>query len=378
MADQEGAKAPFLTLPPELVELVAAELRPKDLLALRQVCRDVHNGVQRPFIQAHFSEKSFLLPSMESMQALVDISEHAAFGKALKQINLLALAVPKKPSGYWLQSRRTRRHQEPDRNRDERVQNRDGRRLYQQMCEVQDAFWRSHGWSSFLIKALENLNKSVGSIWIAFSSVRGAFKSACGLKSLELMLGLTDCLVSIVVGNTDSAALLRAISEGGCPVVGFTSGGSTQGKPAPPQLLTESTNARGASIFATLRFADIYLCEPPVPHKETLGRMASFLVGAHSLEHVVLRRATSYTFRSHTDVLDTDVHLPKLQKIEIQGMYPASHDLTAFCKRHKESLRRVEISGPWNRLALQHHTLAQRREGVKRTLMDAGVEFEVS
>ncbi|KAK5722736.1 mitochondrial thioredoxin [Elasticomyces elasticus] len=73
-------------LPPELVELVANWLSPEDLLALYATCRETHHKLQRMVSDVHFSKKTVLLSSPDSMQMLRDLSK--VYGARLKKINI--------------------------------------------------------------------------------------------------------------------------------------------------------------------------------------------------------------------------------------------------------------------------------------------------
>jgi hypothetical protein len=76
-------------LPTELVEIITPYPTRLSLLAMRLVSRDTMAKVQRA-MTATFEEKRFLMTSARSMNALVAISEHAIFAKAMRHINLEA------------------------------------------------------------------------------------------------------------------------------------------------------------------------------------------------------------------------------------------------------------------------------------------------
>ncbi|KAK4959434.1 hypothetical protein LTR10_004238 [Elasticomyces elasticus] len=85
-----NSTAHILRLPVELIEYIGHTARRKDLLALRQTCRDIRDGIQRPFARVYFVEKTFMLPDPESMSALKYISEHVIFRKEMRKITFVS------------------------------------------------------------------------------------------------------------------------------------------------------------------------------------------------------------------------------------------------------------------------------------------------
>lgn len=78
----------LLTLPPEMFERIAQSLPIEDLPYLRLTCRDAAAKVERTYVQAHFTDRGFLLCYKQSLQTAIDIARHEKFGKALKSITL--------------------------------------------------------------------------------------------------------------------------------------------------------------------------------------------------------------------------------------------------------------------------------------------------
>ena len=93
--------ANITSLPAEITEKIAQLCDSEDLLALRQVNRDVSLKVFRTFVEFHFSERTFLLchePSLLKLDAITDDtrSEAAAhFAKALKKLVFCTNVLPK-------------------------------------------------------------------------------------------------------------------------------------------------------------------------------------------------------------------------------------------------------------------------------------------
>ncbi|MCJ1241677.1 hypothetical protein MMC14_009683, partial [Varicellaria rhodocarpa] len=73
------------TLPTELVELVAGNLRHEDLLSLRLVCQSVSEKISRPFGQAWFSTLKTDL-SYHSLQKLKRVAEHVRIRHCVRDL----------------------------------------------------------------------------------------------------------------------------------------------------------------------------------------------------------------------------------------------------------------------------------------------------
>ncbi|KAK4540619.1 hypothetical protein LTR36_009049 [Oleoguttula mirabilis] len=85
---EPGSQSRLLALPAELFERVAELTPAEDLPQLRLTCRDAAAKVERTFINAHFTDRGFLLCSKESLQTAVDIARHPRFGPAMGRIVL--------------------------------------------------------------------------------------------------------------------------------------------------------------------------------------------------------------------------------------------------------------------------------------------------
>lgn len=77
--------ASLLTIPLELLVAISAFLPTEDLGALRLVCKQTEKSLYEWFSQEFFSKKQFML-THKSLQAMVDISKHAAFSKKLTHV----------------------------------------------------------------------------------------------------------------------------------------------------------------------------------------------------------------------------------------------------------------------------------------------------
>lgn len=77
---------PSLTsLPVEVLAHISSFVSTQDFGALRLTCKHTENGLYRWFLDEFFTKKQFML-TPPSLQALLDISQHATFSKQLKHL----------------------------------------------------------------------------------------------------------------------------------------------------------------------------------------------------------------------------------------------------------------------------------------------------
>lgn len=84
----------ILTIPLELFERIADEVDGKDLLTLRLVSKETDQKMFRTYLNLHFTERAFLLSSMESLYTLIAIAEHEPFAKSLRRLDLCIEEIP--------------------------------------------------------------------------------------------------------------------------------------------------------------------------------------------------------------------------------------------------------------------------------------------
>ncbi|KAK4890499.1 hypothetical protein LTR27_010780 [Elasticomyces elasticus] len=213
---EDGGKTGLLSLPAELVELIAERLPPSsDLLALRSTCRDIESHSRRTFAQANFQAKTFLLCDRQSMQALVDIARHPVFGKLLHSITLAAWRVLDSEDDYHARDRFYARSRLNALGRDMWFDFRERRVAHARILEDHQRYWDSRYWLSQISDTLQTLAESGQSLHqLAFAWRSGA---ACGSKRLENVLGYPDCLaqvetttMSVVHGAETLAAVLAS------------------------------------------------------------------------------------------------------------------------------------------------------------------------
>ncbi|KAF2169998.1 hypothetical protein M409DRAFT_19613 [Zasmidium cellare ATCC 36951] len=84
-------------LPKELLEAIAKECDPSDLLALRQASRLVHNGIDRTFLHEYFTDRNHII-TVGSLEDLIHIT---ATPRMCKTLSRLTLSMPWLEQRYW-------------------------------------------------------------------------------------------------------------------------------------------------------------------------------------------------------------------------------------------------------------------------------------
>jgi hypothetical protein len=94
MSDISPTHPSLSTLPNELIEEIAKVADPPDPLALRLTCRTIEQGTIRVVIEAHFTQRSFLLHYEASLKKLTRIIQHELFSRSLRSIWFATDAIP--------------------------------------------------------------------------------------------------------------------------------------------------------------------------------------------------------------------------------------------------------------------------------------------
>lgn len=79
------SQSPFTKIPLEILLLITAYLPTRDLCSLRRTCKHVEMSLSKTFFREFFTKKQFML-SEESLQALVDISNHPILSQCLSHV----------------------------------------------------------------------------------------------------------------------------------------------------------------------------------------------------------------------------------------------------------------------------------------------------
>ncbi|KAK5736355.1 hypothetical protein LTR17_007519 [Elasticomyces elasticus] len=374
MAAQQDTEPPILKLPAELTEVVADDVDAADLRALKLTCRYLNTNVQRAFIRAHFTEQSFILASPESMQALVEMTEHEVYSKVIRKLNLFVLKMPKKPPhprGRY--GRRAAAEKEPPRDRDTRVHKRDVARFYEQNFKKQEEYWRRDEWSVALRKALLNLATRTNGIIIEIMGDKSTLRSACGIRALGRQLEQEDYLDAVPYYSVPRVKLLKAVSEGGCPIVGFTF------EVLPLSVAADWLKHNHSGLFSGLRTIDFHMSRNEDPIELVVTRLDC---AAH-LEHLTVRvDIWNPGTTIHNNALIGTAPLPKLRGVTVIGSYPDPKHLAAFCTRYGKTLKQLTFGGG---VAPAHGNAAINRERARAAVEKAwsaamikGIELELS
>ncbi|KAK5733226.1 hypothetical protein LTR17_009832 [Elasticomyces elasticus] len=196
------------------------------------------------------------------MQALVAISKHSIFGKAMKKINLMALRVrDPKPAGSDQILQRVQRAEargSTQMGAPIRVI-RHHRRLQQQISDEQDEYYSDCQWTTPLIQALRNFKSTSCDMFVDWQECREysgiTRNAACGRMHIERMLGVSDCMINVPVDDHQGIEFLMAIDQGGYPLAGFGCGGHSSGMGFP--LHTFMIGDRDQRVWSALRTVDI-------------------------------------------------------------------------------------------------------------------------
>ncbi|OCK89439.1 uncharacterized protein K441DRAFT_619442 [Cenococcum geophilum 1.58] len=79
------SQSPLTKVPLEILLLITAYLPTRDLCSLRRTCMHIETSLSKTFFREFFTKKQFML-SEESLQALVDISNHPRLSQCLSHV----------------------------------------------------------------------------------------------------------------------------------------------------------------------------------------------------------------------------------------------------------------------------------------------------
>ncbi|KAK5678129.1 hypothetical protein LTS10_009298 [Elasticomyces elasticus] len=165
----------------------------------------------------HFSEKTVLLSSPDSMQMLVGLSK--VFGARLKRINI-HLDMIERYSPY---DRGKELSDERIPRKDRRAGLRGMRRREDQMYEAYKRYWKSRIWAADLAEVLRNVVRSQSGVSLSLTPSPTSKKfrqvpttAICGKKRIERrLLGNGFHTSRVEFADEDRAPLMHAIGEGG-------------------------------------------------------------------------------------------------------------------------------------------------------------------
>ncbi|KAK5675082.1 hypothetical protein LTS10_012156 [Elasticomyces elasticus] len=303
------------------------------------------------------------------MQALVAISIHPTFSKAMKKVNLMALRVhaPMLPRSH--RDRFHAQQEDAKRTPEERALFADRRRLQQRISHEQDEYYSDCKWTTPLIQALKNFKDKYCALfvdWQVCHEYAGRKRNeACGRKHIERLLGKTDCMIKASVDDQQVVEFLVAIDQGGCPLVGFGSAGHPGGLGSPLRSFLPGT--RNQSVWDSLRTVDIAIdqqdmddeMDPDLPEC-----VLNFMAGAPLVEHLSLRCMAdpSDTREDQFDDFAAMMHLPSIRHIWFGGALPETGILIGFCQRHRDTLKQIVCTADLSEWTPRLHAARARLE----------------
>ncbi|KAK5738700.1 hypothetical protein LTR17_005832 [Elasticomyces elasticus] len=305
----------FFGLPVEMIELIARAVPAEDLPAMRLVCRELEHAIHRVFVQTHFTDKTFMLPSPESMQALVEISKHSIYGKLLKKVRLVNIAAMETRFLSW----RITGGGAPVRTREERVRSRAMRIREEQTYEKQIKYYKQCQWSADLIEALQNFKETAGSLTIAFEDDNTRRNSACGMRKLLRFLECSRSgLITMDADEDMVVELLQAIVQGSCPIVGFELTGFPGGIDLPLWTMGQSSAIdMDPTVFAGLREIDMFLSSY-AKFKNVIEYVLAYFGGLQSVQRLRLRTTCGLELADLDSFLRI-AWLPNIQHLTLSG-----------------------------------------------------------
>ncbi|KAK5719774.1 hypothetical protein LTR17_015145 [Elasticomyces elasticus] len=274
------------------------------------------------------------------MQALVDISKHNVYRKAVKKINFVV---------QWLRSSQPEQplfatHRE-SRSREKRAQARDLIRRHEQAYSEQRRYYSRGDWSFALEEALQNFSESPGSMSIAFANAWIARASPCGTRRLKRLFADPTLTIG-PIPDAHGATFLRTIVRGSCPISNFEATGLVWGLDLPLKLMEVVPGRQPTPTpFAGLRALDIFVDHQCWRHgaAEDVQRVLGFFGGAQTVEHLTLRTIAP-TSTGTFDGFANTAYLPRLQRLSFFGAFPEPENIVWFCKRHELTLKHIEAS----------------------------------
>ncbi|KAK5133901.1 hypothetical protein LTR08_007130 [Meristemomyces frigidus] len=313
----KSSKTSLHDLPPELMEAIAEQVSPQDLLSLRLMSRDINAKVHRTVTKVHFTDKTFLLPDEQSMQALEDISKHAVFGKSLKTVRLSDSHVVE-PS-Y--------RHQQAVRD------TRQARRKNREMRQIHDSIFAAQRSYMALLNILLNFNCPLPNLTL------GGFGLNVGLDLFDTRLSQHRNLTAMFGGIRK----LTISIDGICSAYN-----------ANRPLLDPAAAGRHGITFSTV-----------------LNKLPN-------LEHLSLTTGRDWTptKNRYFTAMAATTHLPALRELELHDIRTNEEILTRLLARHTQTLKRVVVAPVYYDGTAT--TLGEVEQRVKRAMGETDVELELS
>ncbi|KAK5694510.1 hypothetical protein LTR97_009100 [Elasticomyces elasticus] len=332
----------ILRFPAELVEMVAQELTPSDFRAFRSTCNQVNNYSYPTFATQNFEDKEFSLAHAPSMQALVDISQHAVFIKKLKDV---ALSLDIVLDSKW--------------TADYRGNKSEGTIAAaivarEKIAARQRVYLQSLQWRWPLLVALQNLRRFAGSkgFRIAFGVNTRWHRDSigiCGEADIERGLGEIEHSYPEAFGSLASG-FFQTLFQARCPIRELIAGSSS--------LALKTQELDHSSIYSKEDFDAVFgrmrslrlFCtdedydntEKPPPYSPGVVRALLMVPNLEKL-HVQVERWSHAGQASFMSSLMSTIHFGHIRQLRLDAVYLDSDETLAFLRRHKSTLESVDI-----------------------------------
>ncbi|KAK5761555.1 hypothetical protein LTS12_008347 [Elasticomyces elasticus] len=328
MSQAGDVEAHILRLPAEILEMVAKKLEGEgsSLDNFRLTCQYFAHSSTR-LLGKYFTDKTFLLAHASSMQALVDISQHATFKRSLKRIHLSLYDVHS-----VLASRK--------------------------LGGEHKKYLASLNWRRPLLTALRNISKvSAGQdITLVVGDDYSPYDLGfCGQRTAERQL---DAWFRFRVPSSTTAlwpGILQTLLQSHCQITALRIG--SEYCPIALNELDDGliyTDEDFYAVFGGMQRLQFYCKDvkvekdtKPLPHSQCF---LDKLLTAPSLEKLdvqtdidtVHRRASSYLH-----AVMARAHLPRLRRLKLLADGFEENAMIDFIRRHKITLQRVSFWIYW-------------------------------
>ncbi|KAK5736365.1 hypothetical protein LTR17_007529 [Elasticomyces elasticus] len=336
MSQTGDVEAHILRLPAEILEMVAKKLERKYLTSFRLTCQYFANSSTR-LLGKYFTNKTFLLAHAPSMQALVDISQHATFKRSLKHIHL----------SLYVQDKRAFRL---GRTRDD-----DEVLACRKLGGEHKKYLASLNWRRPLLTALRNISKvSAGQditlvVGDNYDDPHG--RIFCGQKTAERQLGVSFSFRMPSSIPALWSSILQTLFQARCPIATLNIGSEYW-----PVDLTELDHGPIYSdedfdaVFGGMQRLQFYCKEVrleqnanQLPHSQGfLGKMLT----APSIEKLDMQTDIGTVCRGPNPYLAAVMaraHMPCLRELDLHDGNLDEDTIINFMRRHKDTLGKVSV-----------------------------------
>jgi hypothetical protein len=339
----------LLSLPVELMEAVANELPSEDLLSLRLVCKDTESKVLRIFTSRCFTEKSFLLGSSWSMEALESISQHPQFSIPMMRITLDLREIVSATTDERVQRKAQKIGSGEARlDREARIKHRELRKRHQALQTQHKQFMTSSKWATMLFNSLRNFAaRNLGGIALKVSSVDEHLGAApCGLARLQRTLGYKHCIRNSYAMSRYCKRIARCILETGCPLEELSM--PERASVAIEAFTAASSPHADLTIFSISSICKLYLSLDVFQRYTDAGSngLRSMLTTSPKLRFLKLSitRGHDGTNNHFYSKVMSNIYMPSLEQADLIIGFPSRHEVIDFIHAHRKTLQLLTLS----------------------------------